>query len=72
MTALSELVDGSRQNLDALLGDLTVVLDATDRQQQAVHEALILIGPTFENVGEVGGQGPWLDFLLYSFMGNDA
>lgn len=66
---LSDLVEATRDELDALLADVDLVLDATDRQQQAIHEQLTLLGPTVTNVGRTGQQGPWIDFLLVSLEG---
>lgn len=69
VVALSDLVDDSRDELDALLADVHEILEVTDRQQGAIHEQLTLLGPTFTNVGRTGQQGPWIDFLLVSMEG---
>ena len=64
VTALSALLDRRRAELDAILGNLHIGLQAIARQQQNVDRGLAWLGPTFASTALIGTHGPWLDGLL--------
>lgn len=64
VTALADLIDSQRANLDNILADLHVTLDRVDANLDVVNTGLAWAGPTFSALSEARGQGPWFDIVV--------
>ena len=61
---LADLVTLERAQLDAVLGDLHVVIEAAGRELPAVNRSLAWVGPTFSGLAKAGSHGPWAEAVL--------
>lgn len=72
VAAMTALLERRRAELDAILNNLHIGLQAIARQQPSVDRGLAWLGPTFASTALIGTHGPWLDGLLIAAPPNLA
>lgn len=65
--ALTAFLDEHGEALELLAADVHRVVEVVEASTPEVNEALALLGPTFERLAAVRGDGPWIEFVSPSF-----
>lgn len=65
--ALTAFLDEHGEALELLAADVHRVVEVVEASTPEVNEALALLGPTFERLAAVRGEGPWVEFVSPSF-----
>ncbi|WP_026401048.1 MlaD family protein [Actinomadura rifamycini] len=61
---LSNVIESNQKELDKLLGDLHLLTTRLAPNMDALNADFSLLGPTFQQVANLKGDGPWIEGLL--------
>ncbi|XVQ10118.1 MlaD family protein [Spirillospora sp. CA-255316] len=61
---LSNVIDGNQRELDKLLDNLHLLTTRLQPNMDALNTDFALLGPTFTQVANLKGNGPWIEGLL--------
>ncbi|MFC5745118.1 MlaD family protein [Actinomadura rugatobispora] len=61
---LSNVIDGNQRELDTLLDNLHLLTTRLAPNMDALNTDFSLLGPTFSQVANLKGNGPWIEGLL--------